>query len=289
MMSSIGHEAESATSTVQGLGVAFDGSHALAARSPAAIPAEDERSNGWPGAVSLEAHRRIVYGIAVSAVAHDLNNLLTVVLGHAEMAAAQLDATSGPGLSISEIIESSETAATLTGDLLCAGRRAGGQPAVVDVGGLLRQTAALARPIIPRTARIDVRAPEGLWPVEVIKADLQQAVIALLTNASDAMAGRGTIALLAENTLVSDSCTGVAGARPGRHVCITVADTGTGMTEEMQRRAFEPFFSTKSPRGHCGLGLTAVRIVARRSHGWATLASERGGGTVAKVYLPAYR
>ncbi|HEY1190231.1 MAG TPA: PAS domain S-box protein [Gemmata sp.] len=234
-----------------------------------------------------QAQKMEAIGQMAGGVAHDFNNLLTAVLGNLSLVRLP------PGDPHADLLYAAEQAATraadLTRKLLGYARRnqlvfAPVEPreALTEVVGLLRHT------VDPRIAlTVDVG---GDCPA--VHADptlLVQALLNLGLNARDAMPDGGALVFTAEAVELTDAESCPAGwddVRPGRYVRITVADTGTGMTPEVQARLFEPFFTTKGIGKGTGLGLPMVHGIVKQHHGWIEVHSQPGAGTRIELVLP---
>jgi signal transduction histidine kinase len=189
------------------------------------------------------------------------------------------------------LLACAERVGVLTGRLLRAGRDAR-RPERLDLNRLVREVEPLLGPKARRRVRLDHRLEPGLWPVAADRVALEQVMMNLCGNAREAMGGRGVLSIATENVLLDDHSvvrgTGVGpGLSPGPYVCLTVTDTGPGMTADVAARVAEPGFSTKGQGRNRGLGLTMVVGVLGRMGGDLQLWSEPGRGTVARAYIPA--
>jgi signal transduction histidine kinase len=226
-------------------------------------------------------------GQLTAGIAHDFNNMLTAIGGNLQLIR---DAPVADG-AIRRYAEAGERAvdrgAKLVALLLGFVQPAGATSGITQVNALLRDFL----PLLRRAAmpcRMETRFAEDLPGCAVEAAQFQSAVLNLVINARAASPDGGTVTLvtaLAESG-PADAPT-EATARPGRFVAVSVADTGSGMTEDVMARAFEPFFTTKPPGKGSGLGLAQVLSFARAAGGHATLASTPGVGTVVTLLLPA--
>jgi PAS domain S-box-containing protein len=232
-------------------------------------------------------HRLEAVGSLAGGVAHDFNNLLTVISISAEFALEGVQPDSAAQSDILEIKRAAERAAVLTRQLLAFSRRQMLQPVVLNVNDVVVDMQTMLGRLI--TAEIDFQTlldPE----LGMIKADpgqLEQVIVNLVVNACDAMPRGGK--LLVETSMAELDEAYVeqhTGARPGRHVILSVTDNGQGMDRETQARVFEPFFTTKGERG-TGLGLATVYGIVKQSGGSIWVYSEVEHGTTFRVYLPA--
>ncbi|MBL9107257.1 MAG: PAS domain S-box protein [Myxococcales bacterium] len=217
-------------------------------------------------------------------VAHDLNNLLTAVLAHADCARLDAPPNSDLAESLDQIADATRRAAELTAQLDAVSGKTTRRVAVVELPALARDTAALLRPTLPRSCAVRLALEPAA--VEGDPAQLRQIVLNLVINAAQAISGAGEIVIRTGTRDVGSPAVDPLEPPPGRYAFIAVADDGCGMTAEVQRRVFEPFFTTK-PQGR-GLGLAVVHGVARGHQGGVRLRSAPGGGTEIEVLLPAH-
>ena len=231
-----------------------------------------------------QAQKLEAVGQLTGGVAHDFNNLLQVVLSGLTL----IERTEDPGRR-AHLMDSVRRAALrggeLTKRLLTVARRQALRPEPIDLGAWLDDGAG---ELLTRTLRGDIRTelcvPPGLPPVQADPAELELAVLNLAVNARDAMPGGGTLRITAAPVTI-DGLTDPDGLC-GDFVRLSVADTGSGMSEATQARVFEPFFTTKGVGQGTGLGLAQVYGFARQSGGGVRLSSRPGEGTTVSLLLP---
>jgi PAS domain S-box-containing protein len=234
-----------------------------------------------------QAQKMEAIGRLASGVAHDFNNLLTVILGFCELLLADLDPDDPRQADVAEIQKAGARAAGLTRQLLAFSRKEIIQPTRLDLNVIVAEI----RMMLERLIGEDVSVALGLGPaLGLVMADrgqVDQIILNLAVNARDAMPGGGTLTIKTANVELDEHYAKThLGAKPGPYVELTVTDTGTGMTPEVQARLFEPFFTTKDPGKGTGLGLATVHGIATRSGGSVTVDSEVGRGTSFMVYFP---
>ncbi len=233
------------------------------------------------------AQRMEAVGRLSESVAHEFKNALSVVIGHAELVLARLPDGDAARANLEAIHRSATRAAGTARRLLDFGRRDPAERVPLDVGASLRASATLLAPLLGREVRLVVDVPEGGGQALADPAELEQAIVNLVLNARDAMPGGGTVTLSARDAFVdTEEVRRRPGLAPGRHVVVSVADTGTGIAADVMGRLFEPFFTTKPPEKGSGLGLPAVYGFARRCGGAAWAESEPGKGATFFVALP---
>jgi len=222
-------------------------------------------------------------------IAHDFNNLLVGILGHTRIAQQELDA----GLLAQDRLERIETtarrAAELTHEMLAYAGYAKLRLHAVDVGDLTQDVARALEASLPKGVRIDLNSREQLPTVLADNGQLQQIILNLLTNAGEAMEGRGgsvQVVIAHQEVLNHRLVDAVSGASiaPGHYVTLQVSDTGAGIAPSELPRIFAPFYSTKFTGR--GLGLAAVAGILKSHHGAITVASVVGKGSTFTVYLP---
>jgi len=233
-------------------------------------------------------------GQLVGGVAHDFNNMLNVIRGHADFLAEQLVglATDDPRSSMRSDVEKvrdvTQRAATLTRQLLTFARQDEIHPQVLDVNSVVSGIDHLLRRTIGEHIELVTTLGPGLWPVMADSGQLDQVLVNLVVNASDAMPRGGKITIDTANVTVDETRAAPRpGLQQGRYVQIRVSDTGMGMDPEVAARAFEPFFTTKAPGKGTGLGLATVHGIITRAGGHAQIYTEPGMGTTITALLPA--
>jgi PAS domain S-box-containing protein len=226
-------------------------------------------------------------GKLTGGVAHDFNNVLTVITGTIEM--IQEGVADQPQLAaIAELIDDAATrGAEITSHLLTFARRQPLEPCEIDVNDLVTKTAKLLKPTLGEHIEIEQVLAGDAWSVLADPSQLSAAIINLAVNARDAMPDGGKLTLQTANAVLDDADASDDGeTKSGEFVMIAVTDTGQGIPADIRDRVFEPFFTTKGIGHGTGLGLSIVYGFARQAGGTVKLDSEEGRGTVIKFYLP---
>jgi PAS domain S-box-containing protein len=233
----------------------------------------------------LRAQRLESLGSLASGIAHDLNNVLTPIVG-----AAQLLPMTLPNLDdrnrrlLNMLVESSKRGSGLVKQILTFARGLNGERTTLQARHILTELISVARQTFPKSIEIQVNnATEDLWIVNVDATQIHQVLMNLFVNARDAMPDGGTLTASSENIAIDDSAQIQSPA--GAYILITIADTGMGMTSEILDRIFEPFFTTKATG--TGLGLSTVQGIVKAHGGAIEVESQIGRGTCFKMYLPA--
>jgi PAS domain S-box-containing protein len=221
-------------------------------------------------------------GQLTSGVAHDFNNLLTGVLGNLELLERRLKSEE-PLRRVRAARSAAERGARLTHQLLAFSRKQRLAPAPLDLNRLVGEASDMLFRTIGATIRIETVLTEGLWPALVDPTQIELVLLNLAINARDAMPDGGRLTIRTANISRGDAPRHL---RPADFVLIAVSDTGEGMSEEVLRRAVEPFFTTKELGKGSGLGLSMVHGVATQSGGGLHIDSRVGRGTTVSVYLP---
>jgi two-component system cell cycle sensor histidine kinase/response regulator CckA len=231
-----------------------------------------------------QAQKMEAVGQLAGGIAHDFNNLLTIVSGYARRLSARADLVSArPDLE--QILLASDRAAELTRQLLAFARRGHTTASLIDVSAQARELEPMLRRLLAADIVFDFQLQPGLPQVMMDRTGLEQIMMNLMINASDAMPSGGMLRMTTRERPVSAEEAAVHGLEAGPYVELAVADSGTGMAPETVERIFEPFFSTKGERG-TGMGLATVYGTVDQADGWIDVTSVIGQGTTFTVVLP---
>ena len=234
-----------------------------------------------------QAQKMDAIGQLAGGVAHDFNNMLTVIDGFSTLLLDELEPDDDRREPVVEIQRATARAASLTGQLLSVSRRQSLLVQPVDLNKLVADLYPLLRRVVAADIVITVRPSLRPVVVDVDEAHFEQAVVNLAVNARDAMPSGGTVTI---ETAVVELDAGHAairpGVKPGRHAMLAVIDTGVGMDAPTQARIFEPFFTTKESGKGTGLGLAMVYGTVQQSGGHIEVESELEKGTVFRMYIP---
>jgi len=226
-------------------------------------------------------------GTLAGGLAHDFNNLLTAVSGFTQLALMNSDPKSAVAADLRQVVEAADRAAHLTKQLLAFGRKQVLQPTVLDVADVANGVAPMLARLLGEHIQLEISADGNVHRVIADRGQLEQVIINLAINARDAMAGGGVLTIGVANAGTDGSGQGSAKGPRGRHVLLTVSDTGAGIPESIRDRIFEPFFTTKEVGKGTGLGLSTVYGIVKQSGGTIDLVSMVGVGTTFRIALPA--
>jgi PAS domain S-box-containing protein len=233
------------------------------------------------------AQKMDAIGQLTGGVAHDFNNILTVITG--TIGILEDAVASQPQLvAVTRLIdEAAERGASLTRHLLAFARKQPLQPLEVDVNSLVVEAAKLLQPTLGEHIEITPLLAEDAWTALADPSQLTTAVLNLALNARDAMPNGGKLALETSNVYLDENYAAMHNeVAPGNYVMIAVSDTGTGIPAALVERVFDPFFTTKAVGKGTGLGLSMVFGFVKQSGGHIKVYSEEGHGTSVKIYLP---
>ncbi|BCG45308.1 Sensory box histidine kinase/response regulator [Citrifermentans bremense] len=232
-----------------------------------------------------QAQKMESVGRLAGGVAHDFNNMLSVILGHAEL--CLMDKDNPQRMHLEAILDAGKRSADMTRQLLAFARRQTVEPKVLDlnetVSGMLRM---LERLIGEGIELVWAPGPK-LEQVKIDPAQVDQMLANLCVNARDAISGIGRLTILTANVTLSErECRGNSDLSPGSYVMLTVSDTGQGIPPEAQEHIFEPFFTTKEIGKGTGLGLATVYGIVKQNQGGIKVESKPGSGTTFSIFLP---
>jgi signal transduction histidine kinase len=233
----------------------------------------------------IEAQKIESIGRLSSGIAHDFSNILAVIVGYNDLITAALGQESPLRKYTEEIRQASNRAAGLTRQLLVFSRKQLVQLSIFDPNDAIQELNKLIRRVIDEKISITIVPGRQTGRVKVDSGYLTQVLLNLVFNARDAMPDGGRLTIeTKELTLDQEYADAHPGTISGRYAMLSVADTGTGMTDEVKARLFEPFFTTK-PSG-TGLGLASCQTIVQEAGGHIDVESEVGKGTTVKIYLP---
>jgi signal transduction histidine kinase/ActR/RegA family two-component response regulator len=235
-----------------------------------------------------QAQKMESIGQLAAGVAHDFNNMLTIIQGHAGMLMAKPDIAPQALDSAQAVFFAAERAASLTRQLLMFSRKNVMQIKPLDLREIVTNMSKMLRRLIGEMVILDFAPPDEFPLINGDSGMIEQVVMNLCVNARDAMDRGGTLTIsLTALDVAEDYVQTHAEARPGPHVCLRVSDTGCGMDSYLIGRIFEPFFTTKEVGKGTGLGLATVYGIVKQHEGWVEVSSKPDQGTTFEVFFPA--
>jgi PAS domain S-box-containing protein len=228
-------------------------------------------------------------GQLAGGVAHDFNNMLSVILGHVELALRKSENDRSIAGDLKAIRKAAVHSADLTRQLLTFARKQIISPQILDLNEAVAGMLKMLQRLIGENIELTWQPGGDLWPVKADSAQMDQILANLCVNSRDAISGRGKISIKTTNASIDEhfSRSRPYALQPGDYVRLSVSDDGCGMKSEVQSHIFEPFYTTKEVGSGTGLGLATVYGAVKQNHGFITFYSEVGEGTIFNIFLPA--
>jgi two-component system cell cycle sensor histidine kinase/response regulator CckA len=237
-----------------------------------------------------QAQKMESIGRLAGGIAHDFNNLLAVIINYASFLEDEFDRSDPRREDLEEIKRAGERGANLVRQLLAFSRKEVMEPRNVDLNDIVSDTEKLLKRTIGEDVDLQIVAREGLWITKVDPGQVEQVLMNLAVNARDAMPDGGSLVLETSNVVVDEvHAKRREGLKEGDYTCLTVSDTGRGMTDEIRAQIFEPFFTTKKRGEGTGLGLATVYGIVKQLNGYISCYSELEHGTTFRIYFPVAR
>lgn len=234
-----------------------------------------------------QAQKVEAVGLLAGGVAHDFNNILTVIMGYSNLLLEGAVETNPQRRYAQELQLAADRGASLTRQLLAFSRKQSIEPKVLDLNSVVADLEKLLRRLLSEDIELLSVAATPLGRVEADPRQIEQVVMNLAVNARDAMPNGGTLTLKTANVTFNDIAAGrPPGIEPGSYVMLSVTDTGVGMSDEVKAHLFEPFFTTKPQDKGTGLGLATSYGIVKQNRGHIEVSSELGRGTTFCIYLP---
>ena len=239
------------------------------------------------GSQDLQEQKMEALGRMAAGVAHDFNNLVTAILGYTDVLASRIPLDSDLHEDVRLIRKATESAASLTRQLLAFARKQKLEPARLDLNQVLRNIRGILQRLIGPNVDLRTILDSAAGPILADAGQIEQVILNLAVNARDAMPDGGTLTIETREICPCEgSVAAHLGVGDGPWVVLTVTDTGVGMDEETRKRIFEPFFTTKANGKGMGLGLPTVYGIVEQSGGHVRVQSRQGEGTTFQVFLP---
>ncbi|MGD9973141.1 MAG: PAS domain S-box protein, partial [Desulfatirhabdiaceae bacterium] len=232
----------------------------------------------------MEAIGRLAGGVA-----HDFNNMLSIILGNSEIIMDDLGQTNPFLSNLQEIHKAAERSTNLTRQLLAFARRQTIEPKILNLNQVVADMLKMLQRLIGEDITLTWLPATELWTVKIDPSQVDQIMANLCVNARDAIRGVGKVTIETGNTVFNaDYCRDHAGFIPGDFVMIAVSDNGSGMDQETLANLFEPFYTTKDIGQGSGLGLATVYGIVKQNNGFINVYTEPGDGSTFKIYLPVH-
>lgn len=252
--------------------------------------AENKRTEGEKERLQAQlnqAQRLELVGQLAGGVAHDFNNMLSVILGYAQIALEKTEPSSPLHGELREILDAARRSASITRQLLAFARKQTIAPQLLNLNETIEGMLKMLRRLIGENVNLTWLPGPNLWPIKMDPSQIDQLLANLCVNARDAIAGVGALNIETDMiTFDPDYCAGHVGFVAGEFVFLAVSDNGCGMQQEILDKIFEPFFTTKGAGHGTGLGLSTVYGIVRQNNGFIDVTSEPGKGTTFRIFLP---
>jgi len=237
----------------------------------------------------IQAQKMESVGRLAGGVAHDFNNMLSVIIGNTELALDSVLPDDPLHEALREIQNASRRSADITRHLLAFARKQTISPRVLDLNKTIKSMLKMLRRLIGENIELAWLPGEKLWPIRMDPSQIDQILANLCVNSRDAIAEGGRITIRTVTaTLDQADCADQAGFIPGDYVLLSVSDDGCGMDRQTLANLFEPFFTTKDVDKGTGLGLATIYGIVKQNNGFIYVESEPGRGTTFRVYLPRH-
>ena len=235
----------------------------------------------------IQAQKMETVGQLAGGVAHDFNNMLSVILGYTELIMGKIDLHDPMLKELRQIQKAAQRSTDITRQLLAFSRKQVIDPEIVNLNPLVAEMEKMLGRLLGEDIDLSFIPAKNLWDTKIDKGQINQIVVNLGVNARDAMQNGGKLTIETANVIIDEAyCQDHAGFVPGRFVMLVVSDNGTGMDKEILSHIFEPFFTTKDEGKGTGLGLSTVYGIIKQHNGFINVYSELGHGTTFKLYFP---
>jgi PAS domain S-box-containing protein len=236
-----------------------------------------------------QAQKMESIGRLAGGVAHDFNNMLSVIIGYTELAMKKTGPSAKMYPDLRQILSAAERSAGITRQLLAFARKQTIKPKVLDLNNIVGSMLKMIRRLIGEDIDLSWQPEKRMCPIEIDPSQLEQIIINLCVNARDAISGVGKVAIGTNTVIIDrDYSNEHIGFIPGEFVVLSVSDSGCGMDKPTLENIFEPFFTTKGENQGTGLGLATVYGIIKQNNGFINVYSEPGDGTTFKLYFPRH-
>ncbi|MFH1135183.1 MAG: PAS domain S-box protein [Pseudomonadota bacterium] len=238
----------------------------------------------------VQAQKMESVGRLAGGVAHDFNNMLQAILGHADLALLDIKPRDPLAFNLQQIKKSAKRSAELVQQLLAFARKQTILPKVLNLNDTIPETLKMLQRLVREDIRLLWRPGDNPWNIRMDPAQLDQILANLVANSRDAIPGAGVITIeTATASLADPDLKGPRGLKPGDYVVLTIKDTGLGIRPEFMEKIFDPFFTTKEVGQGPGLGLATVYGIVKQNEGVILVESELGRGSTFNIYFPRFK
>ncbi|MDH7553042.1 MAG: PAS domain S-box protein [Spirochaetota bacterium] len=236
----------------------------------------------------LQSQKMESIGTLAGGVAHEFNNMLNIISGHAELALLNIPQENDARKDIEEIKKAAERSAEITKKLLKFARKQEEKSSIVNVNSAIDSMIGMLKRLIGENIQLVWQPANRELSVQIDEVSIDQILVNLSVNARDAIDKQGTITISTHSVSIKDEVALQHNVLPGEYALIQVTDNGIGIDEETQKLIFDPFFTTKEVGKGTGLGLSTVYGIVKNNGGFIEVQSEKGKGTTFKIYLPVF-
>ncbi|MCP5515354.1 MAG: PocR ligand-binding domain-containing protein [Spirochaetales bacterium] len=238
-------------------------------------------------AMLIQSQKMESVGRLAGGVAHDFNNMLSVILGHSELMLEQIDSSHVFYMNLKEIKQAAERSAALTRQLLAFARKQSIVPKILNLNKTVEGMLSIMQRLIGENIKLSLIPGENLWNVKADISQINQVLTNLCVNSRDAINGSGEITIETSNTILDSAFTAVhPGFSEGEYVKLAVSDNGCGINTKNLQNLFEPFYTTKESGKGTGLGLATVYGIVKQNNGFIDVSSKPGTGSTFTIFLP---
>lgn len=236
----------------------------------------------------LQTQKLESVGTLAGGVAHDFNNILTVIMGLSEMLLKQTDEENFRYAHLENIHNSSKRAARLTRQLLLFSRKQDMELEIVNINEIIDSLHKMLTRLIDENISMHLDFDEDIWQIKADRNQMEQVITNLVVNARDAMPDGGELTIYTKNVNIDkEKAKTIPGLEAGKYIRLSIEDTGVGIDKDIQNKIFDPFFTTKGRTEGTGMGLSVVHGIIKEHGGIINVYSETGEGTIFKIYLLA--
>ncbi len=236
-----------------------------------------------------QAQKMESIGRLAGGVAHDFSNMLSVIIGYAELLMAQVGRGGPLQDDLQEILNAAKRSSGITRQLLAFARKQAIVPQTLSLNTTVEEMLKMLRRLLGESITLSWKPGAGLWPIKMDPSQVNQILANLCVNAGDAINGHGQVTIETANVVLDgEYCALHAGAKTGEFLQLTVSDNGCGMDRQTLKMVFEPFFTTKGLGKGTGLGLSTVYGIVKQNNGFIYIDSELDQGTTVNIYLPQH-